>query len=89
MNQSDFLEWFRGFTDGEGSFMVLKNRGNNFTFNFSIGLHVDDTDVLRFIQKRLGIGSITTKGKASYFKVTKQEELLKIIDIPKFPPKHN
>lgn len=67
--------------DGEGSFMIIKNRGNNLIFKFSIGLHVDDTDVLRFIQKQLGIGSVTTSGKVSYFNVIKQEELLKIIEI--------
>ena len=70
--------------------MVIKNnprpgvrwrRGNNLVFKFSIGLHEDDTDVLRFIQKQLGIGSVTTRGKVSYFNVIKQEELLKIIEI--------
>jgi len=25
LNRPDFLEWFRGFVDGEGSFMVIKN----------------------------------------------------------------
>ena len=80
LDREDFLEWFRGFVDGEWSFMILKNR-DNFIFNFSIGLHVDDTNVLYFIQKHLGIGSIKIKGKASYFTVTKQKEVLKIIEI--------
>ena len=77
---ANFLEWFRGFVDGEGSFIILKNR-NNFIFSFSIGLHVDDTNVLFFIKKHLQIGSVTITGKASYFRVTKQEEVLKIIEI--------
>ena len=79
-DRANFLEWFRGFVDGEGSFIILKNR-NNFIFSFAIGLHVDDTNVLFFIQKHLGIGSVTITGKASYFRVTKQEEVLKIIEI--------
>lgn len=38
----DFLEWFRGFTDAEGSFIIVKGLGNSFSFHFVIRLHIDD-----------------------------------------------
>jgi len=62
--------------------MIIKNKELNFIFKFAIGLHVDDTAVLHFIQKNLGgIGSVNTRGKVSSFIVTKKEELLIILDI--------
>jgi hypothetical protein len=50
-------------------------------FTFKIKLHVDDTDMLNFIQKFLGIGKVYTYGNASEFSVNKQIEVKKIIDI--------
>lgn len=50
-------------------------------FSFNIKLHVDDRDMLNFIQIFLGIGKVYTYGKASEFVVNKQIEVKKIIDI--------
>jgi hypothetical protein len=45
----DFLEWFRGFTDAEGSFIIVKGLGNRFSFHFVIRLHKDDKGALDYI----------------------------------------
>ncbi|KAG0122973.1 putative maturase [Tuber indicum] len=63
-----FYQWFLGFSDGEASFSIVPKKDktgkiNRFTFMFSIGLHLDDIDVLYFIQKSLGIGIVS---KSSY-----------------------
>jgi hypothetical protein len=76
----DIYEWFCGLTDGEGSFLI-STRGTNYMFTFKIKLHVDDTDMLNFIQKFLGIGKVYTYGNASEFSVNKQIEVKKILDI--------
>jgi hypothetical protein len=39
--QLSFIEWFRGFTDAEGCFLIAKT-GNSFAFRFIIKLHKDD-----------------------------------------------
>lgn len=54
----DFIEWFRGFTDAEGTFKIKANKGNSFTLTFSITLHIDDVEVLNYIHNNLGIGAV-------------------------------
>ena len=77
----DFYEWFCGFTDSEGSFMI-ERRLDSYLFKFKIHLHIDDIEVLYFIQKTLGVGKVSPNGVASaIFRVRKQEDVAKIIDI--------
>jgi len=82
----DFIEWFRGFTDAEGCFLIVKT-GNTFAFRFVIKLHMDDVNSLNFIRNSLaGIGNITTEGSVAYFKVTSQKEIKLILEIfTKYP----
>ena len=82
----DFYEWFCGFTDSEGSFMI-ERRLDSYLFKFQIHLHIDDIEVLYFIQKTLGVGRVSPNGVASaIFRVRKQEDVAKIIDIfSKYP----
>lgn len=75
----DFYEWLRGLTDGEGSFMLLKQ--GSYNFKFQIQLHIDDLEVLYFIQKMLGMGKVYINGTAGMFCVRKQEDVAKIIEI--------
>jgi hypothetical protein len=77
----DFLEWFRGLVDGEGSFRVIPINATNFGFGFEIGLHVDDINVLHFIQQTLQIGKVTFYRNMAYFRVGRREEIKIIIDI--------
>ena len=54
----EFIEWFRGFVDAEGCFLIIHRKGNTFEFEFSIKLHIDDKAVLEYILSKLGVGVI-------------------------------
>jgi hypothetical protein len=71
---SEFLEWFAGFTDAEGNFHLTfsglceaASRGrklneNNYTsamLTFQIGLHIDDLFILEYIKNKLNCGHIS------------------------------
>jgi hypothetical protein len=80
----NFLEWLRGFTDAEGSFMITKITNSiSFQFKYQIALHVDDIKVLELIQSTLNIGNIKmdSKNSAAVFYVTAKEEIEVIIGI--------
>ena len=77
----EFLEFFRGFTDGEGSFSINQIGESNFQFAFKIRLHLDDKDVLIFIQKSLGVGQVRTYGNSTIFVISNLKDLQIIIDI--------
>lgn len=79
---SEFIEWFRGFTDGEGSFYIQTTRGNSkLQFCFEISLHVDDTNLLNYLQNCLGLGKIYIKNNRSTFIVRNLNDVAVIIDI--------
>ena len=48
-----FLEWFIGFFEGKGSFIVLKNK-----VYFNLSVSIKDIQVLYYIKKELGFGKI-------------------------------
>lgn len=79
----NFYDWFRGFRDAEGSFNIYCTRNKFYSFSFQIKLHIDDINVLYYIQKTLGIGKVY-KSKSSpscKFIVYKQSEVRKIVTI--------
>ena len=51
-----FLEWFIGFTEGKGTFMMLNNK-----VYFDISVNIKDIQVLYYIRKELGFGKIIIK----------------------------
>ena len=81
LDHADFLEWFRGITDGEGSFNIASLKGVHFAFSFVIGMHIDDINLLHFIQESLQVGKVTTTQSVAYFKVIRQQELAVLIDL--------
>ena len=76
----EFYKWFSGFTDAEGTFMIV-TLAKGFSFKFSIGLHIDDLNVLNYIKDRLGFGNIYISDNTCHFNVTKKDDILKLINI--------
>lgn len=65
----NFIEWFRGFTDAEGAFIIQNDsrlaKDHNFKFIFRISLHIDDIAALEFIKYSLQIGNVRVNRKTS------------------------
>ena len=80
---TSFIEWFRGFTDALGAFLIECKEKLYYSFTFAITLHIDDVKVLNFIHETLGIGSVFvyTNVNQAIFKVRSQQEIQTIIDI--------
>jgi len=57
----DFLNWFIGFSEGDGSFICAK-RGD---LHFVITQDSRDKQVLDYIQKELNMGKVITQGKTT------------------------
>nr|YP_010714062.1 LAGLIDADG homing endonuclease [Fuscoporia gilva]WDD39625.1 LAGLIDADG homing endonuclease [Fuscoporia gilva] len=57
----EFLIWFIGFTEGDGSFIISKTRKN--ILQFVITQSTEDVKILELIQKTLGFGKISKQGK--------------------------
>ena len=83
----EFLQWFVGFTDAEGSFTInshLKKDKftiSSFSFMFKIALHKDDEKVLRDIKDRLRIGGVRIYKDECIFSVTDKKGIALLIDI--------
>ena len=64
---------------------IKKSGGHSFAFQFSIGLHYDDREVLTFIKETLSIGKTLVKGvgakRIAFFNVDIHSELPIIIAI--------
>lgn len=82
--ESEFLEWFSGFTDAEGNFNITLRKLNNNKYTsvmltFQIGLHIDDLSVLEVIKEKLNCGHIFISGsKCNYF-VNDKASLIQVI----------
>lgn len=92
MKDQEFLEWFAGLVEGEAYFGVLRLKSQiskAVGTVFVIELHIDDLNLLYFIQKRLGIGIVTlSKDKNSaIFKISNSSDLKYLINnfLEKFP----
>lgn len=78
---SNFIYWFIGFTEGDGSFIL--NNYNKY-LEFKISQSSNDAQVLFYIKKQLGFGSVKKQDKINkthHFRVRDKEGLLKIINI--------
>lgn len=86
LSSNNFIEWFRGFSDGEGHFYINIKSDTIVSFRFEINLHVDDTPLLHTIRNELGMGEVFTSGEKFTFVVSRLEEVRKIIAIfTKYP----
>lgn len=58
-----FIEWLVGFTDGDGTFSISKNKNNNaYGFTFKLGQSTYNARILYYIKSQIGFGSITNAG---------------------------
>jgi len=75
-----FLEWFIGFTEGDGSFIVSKNK-----VYFDITQNISDIQVLYHIKKELGFGKVLIRKEENrnvgVFYVSSKENFTKLIFI--------
>lgn len=51
-DKDKFIDWFRGFTDGEGHFYINMKSLTVCSFRYEIHLHSDDRPLLEFIEKK-------------------------------------
>lgn len=85
--ESEFLQWFVGFTDAEGNFSInplLSQDGLTISkvgFMFKIALHKDDEKVLRYISAKLGVGGVRLYKNECIFSVTDKKGILSLISI--------
>lgn len=88
LSRDKFYQWFTGFTDGEGLFLIWFNNKGQCAFKFEIGLHLDDKGALDFIHKELEIGKVWTRDNKVFFTVIRQNEIYCLIHIfTKYPLK--
>lgn len=77
---NQFLEWFMGFTEGDGSFIVSKNK-----VYFDITQSLSDIQVLYYIKKELGFGKVLIREEedrnVGVFYVSSKENFTKLIHI--------
>ena len=77
---SDFKYWFIGFTEGDGLFIINKNG----YLEFKVTQSSNDAQILFYIKKELGFGSVSVqdkKNKTHHFRVRDQKGILKLIQI--------
>lgn len=79
-NKDIFYQWLVGFTDGDGSFSIVR-QNNKWSLTFKIGQSTYNLRILHFIKKQLGVGSIYVEkdGKNGHFRIRDLETLSKII----------
>ena len=74
----NFLEWFVGFTEGDGSFVVSKNK-----VYFDVTQTLSDVQVLYYIKKNLGFGKVLIrkeeKRDVGVFYVTSKDNFHKLM----------
>jgi hypothetical protein len=92
MTDQEFLEWFAGFVDGEAYFGILRLKSQTSKAVgtvFVIELHIDDVNLLYFIQKRLGVGIVTIRkdNNSAVFKISSSSDLKFLVSkfLEKFP----
>lgn len=77
------IEWFTGFTDAEGSFFLIIKKGTYVRPIFKISLHIDDINILKFIQSQLKVGHIYASKTACSFRKIDFKDVMQVL-IPIF-----
>jgi hypothetical protein len=74
-----FLQWFIGFTDAEGCFLIQTKNNSEVHFCFKITLHIDDSAVLFLIRDKLGIGVVSIKGNTCTFSIHSFQHIVDVL----------
>nr|YP_009744358.1 hypothetical protein [Xylaria hypoxylon]QIE13214.1 hypothetical protein [Xylaria hypoxylon] len=83
----EFYRWFVGFADGESNFIIVFQKDSNgdisgASFRFSIELHIDDLNTLKYIKSKLNIGNeIAVYGNSCKFTVVHRKGINILISI--------
>lgn len=75
-----FIQWFIGFAEGDGTFIINKDG----YLEFKVTQSSTDAQILFFIKKFLGFGTVSVQSKISkthHYRVRDKKNLLKIINI--------
>lgn len=73
------LQWFIGFTDAEGCFLIQTKNKSEVHFCFKITLHIDDSAVLFLIKDKLGIGVVSIKGNTCLFSIHSFQHIVDVL----------
>lgn len=79
LSRHRFEKWFSGFTDAEGCFHVSIRKQIYIELIFSITLHIDDVNTLKFIQEELKVGNVRTHKNQCSFTVSKHNDIVNIL----------
>ena len=87
-NKDNFHQWLVGFTDGDGSFSVIRVAERKWTLFFKISQSTYNLRILYFIKRQLGVGSVhveadSSKKRSSFFWIRNRNIIGQVI-IPIF-----
>jgi len=76
----EFCQWLVGFTDGDGSFSIVKS-GNTYRLHFGLAQSFYNLRLLYYIKSKLGYGSVTKYNatKVAQLRITDRKVLKDII----------
>ena len=79
-NKDLFYQWLVGFTDGDGSFSIIR-QNNSWSLTYKLGQSTYNLRILYFIKKQLKAGKIYVEkdGKIAHFRIRDLQSLNKII----------
>lgn len=79
-----FLEWFIGFTEGDGSLNIsVRSKNNSKELKFDITQSLSDVQVLYYIKSKLGFGKVFLRPERNvgFYYVTGKDNFRKLITI--------
>lgn len=62
-NITNFQQWLVGFTDGDGSFSIIRVKKGKWILFFKLSQSTYNLRVLHFVKKHLGVGSVNLESK--------------------------
>jgi len=74
--EDEFLTWFIGFSEGDGSF-VINNRNE---LSFIITQATDDEEILQYVYNKLGFGKVIKQGKRTSRYIVEDKKGLELIN---------